>query len=137
MAEWYGVFLYLNMVVIGLVYFFFYKKRKLIGFHLGMNIAMVTGSSAAIGTGVILINMFPFQFLLITVCSTVTGMLVGSVFGGLVDYQTLLTGNVNGLSMGIMAPMVGSAASGEVFVLFIEVCIFASLLLLIVYSRNT
>ena len=62
MSEWYGLLIYMNLVVTFLTYIYFYKRRKLIGFHLGMNIAMVAGGSFAIGTGVILINQFqPFE----------------------------------------------------------------------------
>ncbi|WP_257535967.1 hypothetical protein [Metabacillus litoralis] len=137
MSEWYGLLIYMNLVVMFLAYIYFYKRRKLIGFHLGMNIAMVAGGSLAIGTGVILINQFPLHFLEITIIATLTGLIIGSLFGGLFDYQTLLTGFINGLMMGIMSPMIGAAASGTTFILFLEFCIIGAFGLLILSSKNS
>ena len=103
-----------------------------------MNIAMVAGGGIAIGTGVILINQFPLHFMEITIISTFTGMIIGSLFGGLFDYQTLLTGYINGLLMGIMAPMVGAAASGSfLFITFLELFIIGSFVALIVATKNS
>ncbi|MCM3408555.1 hypothetical protein [Metabacillus litoralis] len=137
MSEWYGIFIYMNLVVALLTYIHFYKRRKLIGFHLGMNIAMVAGGSIAICTGVILINQFPLHFLEITIIATLTGIIIGSLFGGLFDYQTLLTGFINGLMMGIMSPMIGAAASGTTFILFLELCMIGAFGLLILSSKNS
>lgn len=136
MSQWFGLLLYINFFILLGSYVYFFKRRKLIGFHLGMNIAMVAGGSASIGTGVILINQFPFHFLEVTVITTITGIFAGSVFGGLFDYQTLLTGYINGLMMGIMSPMIGAAASGSMFVIFIEACMAGSFVLLITASKN-
>lgn len=103
-----------------------------------MNIAMVTGGGMAIVTGIILINQYPLHFLEITIISTITGMLVGSLFGGLFDYQTLLTGYIHGLMMGIMAPMVGAAVSNSfLFISYLEVFILGAFIVLMITSKNS
>ncbi|WP_404459482.1 hypothetical protein [Oceanobacillus kapialis] len=133
-----GVLLYGNLVLIGLFYLYLYKNRKLIGFQLGMNISMLIGGFGTISTGVFLIYQFPLKFVLITIMTAVIGMLIGAIFGALFDYQTLLTGYINGLMMGIMAPMVGAAANNSiVFLLFIEVVFLVSLLLVFLSAKNT
>lgn len=85
----------------------------------------------ALGSGIIFINLYPLYFLEATLFAVIIGSLTGIFFGSLFDYQTLLTGYINGLMMGIMAPMVGSAASeGVYFLLFIELFILSSFVLI-------
>lgn len=136
MSQWFGILLYVNFIVAFISYIYLFNRRKLIGFHLGMNIAMVTGGGLAILTGVLLINRFPLHYLEITIATTLTGMIVGSLFGGMFDYQTLLTGYINGLLMGIMAPMVGAATSDSIiFILFLEIFIIGSFFMLLMSSK--
>jgi|SRR4051794_33123619 hypothetical protein len=136
MSQWFGILLYGNFVVAFISYIYLFKRRKLIGFHLGMNIAMVTGGGLAFVTGVLLINRFPLHYMEITIATTLTGMIVGSLFGGLFDYQTLLTGYINGLLMGVMAPMVGAASSDSIiFILFLEIFIIGSFFMLLISSK--
>ncbi|MFP7225948.1 hypothetical protein SFC42_22940, partial [Priestia filamentosa] len=99
-----GFLLCVNLLLTGSAYLFLFKVRKLIGFQLGMNISNLAGGFFAIVTGIILIYQFPLHFVPITIITTVIGMVVGALFGGLFDYQTLLTGMINGLMMGVMAP---------------------------------
>ncbi|RFU61747.1 hypothetical protein [Peribacillus glennii] len=136
MEQWLAVFFYANFLIAFISYIYLYKRRKLIGFHLGMNIAMVAGGGLSLGTGVILINQFPLHYLEITVASALTGILAGVLFGALFDYQTLLTGHINGLLMGIMAPMVGAASSGSlIFMIFLEVFVVGSFAMVLVSSK--
>ncbi|WP_144553712.1 hypothetical protein [Peribacillus simplex] len=136
MSQWFGILLYGNFIVAFISYIYLYNRRKLIGFHLGMNIAMVTGGGLAFVTGVILINRYPLHYMEITIAAILTGMVGGSLFGGLFDYQTLLTGYINGLLMGIMAPMVGAASSDSIiFILFLEIFIIGSFAMLLVSSK--
>ncbi|WP_080848272.1 hypothetical protein [Cytobacillus gottheilii] len=133
-----GFLLYGNLVLILFLYLYLYKIRKLIGFQLGMNISMLAGGFCAIATGVILIYQFPLKFVVITMITAVIGMLIGGFFGALFDYQTLLTGYINGLMMGIMAPMVGAAANTSIlFIIFIEAVFLLSLLLVFLSAKNT
>ena len=118
MPEWIVVFYPVNFLSAYVLYIYLYNRRKQIGFHLGMNIAMVAGGGMALGTGIIFINLYPLFFLEATLFAVIIGSLTGIFFGSLFDYQTLLTGYINGLMMGIMAPMVGAAAS-EGFPFFI------------------
>lgn len=136
MSQWFGILLYGNFTIAFISYIYLFSRRKLIGFHLGMNIAMVTGGGLAFITGVLLINRFPLHYLEITIATTLIGMIVGGLFGGMFDYQTLLTGYINGLLMGIMAPMVGAATSDSIiFILFLEVFIIGSFSMLLVSSK--
>ncbi|MCM3664965.1 hypothetical protein M3204_11150 [Mesobacillus subterraneus] len=96
-----------------------------------MNIAMVAAGGMALGTGIISINLYPLYFLETTLFAVVIGSITGILFGNLFDYQTLLTGYINGLMMGIMAPMVGAAASeGILFLIMIEVFIISCFFIL-------
>ncbi|CAM3097221.1 hypothetical protein FITA111629_03285 [Filibacter tadaridae] len=89
-------------------YMYLWRIKKLIGFHLGMNISIVMGGMIALIFGVLLILQFPFHFTLITVVSTLTGLVVGAMFGLLFDYQTFVTGLTNGIVVGLMSPMIGT-----------------------------
>lgn len=133
-----GLLLYGNILVLTLIYMYLFRIRKLIGFQLGMNISNMVGGFLAIVTGVILIYQFPLKFVLVTVITTLIGMIVGGLFGGLFDYQTLLTGYSNGLMMGIMSPMIGAAAQGNlIFLTFLEAIFLASILLFILSAKHT
>lgn len=131
MPEWIILFYPLNFFSAYILYIYIYNRRKQIGFHLGMNIAMVASGGMALGTGIIFINLYPLYFLEATLFAVVIGSITGILFGNLFDYQTLLTGYINGLMMGIMAPMIGAAASeGILFLIMIEVFIISCFFLL-------
>ncbi|MCM3682052.1 hypothetical protein [Mesobacillus subterraneus] len=131
MPEWIILFYPLNFFSAYILYIYIYNRRKQIGFHLGMNIAMVAAGGMALGTGIISINLYPLYFLETTLFAVVIGSITGILFGNLFDYQTLLTGYINGLMMGIMAPMVGAAASeGILFLIMIEVFIISCFFIL-------
>ena len=126
MPEWIVIFYPINFLSAYVLYIFLYNRRKQIGFHLGMNITMMAAGGLAIGTGLIFINLNPFYFLEATLFSVVIGAISGILFGNLFDYQTLLSGYITGLMMGIMAPMVGAAAyEGVYFLIMIEVLILS------------
>lgn len=138
MPEWIVVFYPVNFLSAYVLYIYLFNRRKQIGFHLGMNIAMVAGGGMALGTGVIFINLYPLYFLEATLFAVVIGSLTGIFFGNLFDYQTLLTGYINGMMMGIMAPMVGAAASvGILFLLMIEVFIISSFCLVAAFAYRS
>jgi hypothetical protein len=119
--ELFGYFLYGNLIFAGFIYYYLFQIRSLIGFQLGMNIAIMAGGFLAISTGIILIYQFPFHFAWITIITTVVGLITGILFGALFDYQTMLTGYANGIMMGIMSPMVGAAAKNSMeFLYFVE-----------------
>ncbi|WP_233143940.1 hypothetical protein [Lottiidibacillus patelloidae] len=130
-----GIILYLNVLVIVFVYYLLWKKRKVIGFQLGMNISMAAGGLSGMCSGIILIYQFPLYFVTVTVISTIFGVLVGSMYGGMFDFQTILSGWISGLMAGVMSPMVGAAAGqSEGFIFFVE-GIF--ILLFLVISTST
>lgn len=126
MPEWIVIFYPINFLSAYVLYIFLYNRRKRIGFHLGMNITMVAAGGLALGAGIIFINIYPFYFLEATLFSVIIGSISGILFGNLFDYQTLLTGYITGLMMGIMAPMVGTTAyEGPMFLIMIEVFILS------------
>ncbi|WP_017727764.1 hypothetical protein [Halalkalibacterium ligniniphilum] len=133
-----GLLLYGNILLMGLAYFYLFRKRKRIGFQLGMNISLIAGGSMAIISGVVLIYQFPFHFVFVTFASTLFGMAVGGLFGGLFDYQTLLSGYANGLMTGMMAPMLGAVAKNStVFLVLLELFFVASLSLLLISAKRS
>ncbi|MEH7443792.1 hypothetical protein V7201_15875 [Bacillus sp. JJ1122] len=135
MPEWIVAFFPVNFLSAYVLYIYLYNRREQIGFHLGMNIAMVAGGGMALGTGLIFINLYPLYFLEATLVAVIIGSLTGIFFGNLFDCQTLLTGYINGLMMGIMAPMIGAAASeGILFLLMIEIFIISSFCLVAAFA---
>ncbi|MEK3888019.1 hypothetical protein [Bacillus sp. FSL K6-3431] len=131
-----GFLLCVNILFIGLTYLRLYSKRKQIGLHLGMSIANLSGGFVAIITGIILIYQFPLKFVIITIITTFVGMLIGGLFGGLFNHQALLTGFINGLMMGIMAPMIGAAAQNSfIFLAFLELIFFLNMFLLVFAAK--
>ncbi|KMM37695.1 hypothetical protein [Guptibacillus hwajinpoensis] len=119
-------------------YYYVNKNRKLIGFQLGMNISTIIGGMAAMTTGILLIYQYPFHFTWITIISTLTGIFIGSLFGGMFDYQTLLTGYGSGMTMGLMAPMIGASANfSTLFIGLVEAAFGISFIILFLAIRNS
>nr|AAB06483.1 MnxA [Bacillus sp. (in: firmicutes)] len=83
-----------------------------------MNISITAGGFTAVSTGILLIMVYPFFYTSVTLLSVIIGLLTGGVFGMLFDYQTALTGYVNGLMMGLMGPMVGALIENQLLFLF-------------------
>ena len=107
-------------IILGL-YSYLRKVTTIIGFQLGMNISMVMGGMAALLSGVLLIQQYPFHFTLITVVSTLIGLIVGGLFGLLFDYQTFVTGLTNGVIIGLMSPMIGTVIEmPTMFIIFMH-----------------
>ena len=118
-------------------YLYIRKMRKLIGFHLGMNISMVMGGMAALVFGILLITHFPFHFTYITLISAIVGGTVGTLFGLLIDYQTFVTGLTNGLIVGLMAPMIGTVMEMRMlFIWFLHAFFVASLVIMIISIKR-
>ncbi|WP_409254174.1 hypothetical protein V1502_09825 [Bacillus sp. SCS-153A] len=102
-----------------------HKNKRLIGFQLGMNISIIAGGFTAVSTGIVLIMVYPFFYTSVTILSVIIGLLTGGFYGMLFDYQTALTGYVNGLMMGLMGPMVGALIDNQIlFLTFLEVILF-------------
>jgi hypothetical protein len=138
MAQWVPWLLPLQFLAALGCFFFIYPKRKLIGFHLGMNISMVAGGGMALGVGIVLISLYPLHYKEVTIIAIIVGIVSGILFGALFDYQTLLSGFINGLMMGVMAPMVGTAAAeGPLFILFIQIFLLCSFILLIISVNSS
>jgi hypothetical protein len=123
--------LYINLVLFALLYVYVHRHRRLVGFHLGMNIAMALGGLVALSAGIFLIFQYPFHFTAITMVATLGGMGAGALFGALFDYQTMLTGLINGMMMGMMAPMLGAILTDPTFftvVLEVFICLIIAAL---------
>ena len=52
------------------------------------------------------------------------GIVIGALFGALVDYQSLLTGVSSGLMAGIMGPMIGVMASDMGMIAFCTILVY-------------
>ncbi|WP_017378540.1 hypothetical protein [Paenisporosarcina sp. TG-14] len=126
--------IYVDVVIALGLYAYLRKKKKLIGFQLGMNISIVMGGMSALLSGVLLIQQYPFHFTWITIISALTGMMAGALFGILFDYQTFVTGLTNGMLVGVMSPMIGTVIDMPfIFNCFIHV-FFVFILLTILTS---
>ncbi|MCL7746111.1 hypothetical protein [Halalkalibacter alkaliphilus] len=117
---------YANFIVAGMSYAYLFKYRKLIGYHLGMNVAMTPTGIISIASGLILIYHFPLHFTEITIITTIIGVVIGIVFGALVEYQTVIMGVTSGVMAGIMAPMIGDMAQHSLLLIgFTEFLLFS------------
>jgi hypothetical protein len=138
LSAWIWGLLIFQFLIAVVTYSYLYRGRKLIGFHLGMNIAMVAGGGLALGTGVLLIYEFPVYYMEVTVIAALTGMVAGSLYGGMFDNQTLLTGYISGLMTGMMAPMIGAAASYSIpFAVMVEFFVLCSFLMLFKAAKSS
>ena len=129
MPEWIMIFYPINFLSAYVLYVLLYNLRGRIGFHLGMNITMMASGGLALGTGIIFINLYPFYFFEATLFSVIIGAISGILFGNLFDYQTLLSGYITGLMIGILAPIIGAAATvsdGVVFLIMLEIIIISN-----------
>lgn len=127
LSAWIWGMLISQYVLAAFMYLWLFRRKKLIDFHIGMNTAMVVGGGLALGTGVLLIYEFPFDYMVVTGIATLTGMGAGGLFGSLFGKQTMLSGYVCGLMTGMMAPMVGAAAFFSIpFAVMIELFIVCS-----------
>ncbi|MCZ2259921.1 hypothetical protein [Sporosarcina sp. G11-34] len=130
MSAWIWGMLIFQCVLAISGYLWIFRRRALIGFHVGMNVAMVAGGGLALGTGVLLIYEFPFYYMEVTGIATLTGLAAGGLFGRLFGRQPMLSGYVCGLMTGMMAPMVGAAAFFSIpFAVMIEVFIVCSFMI--------
>ncbi|WP_050181962.1 hypothetical protein [Domibacillus robiginosus] len=98
----------IDLLLYSILFVYVFRRKKLIGIQLGMNISQVMGGVAALLAGIVFILLFPFHFTLITIISAAIGVAAGAAFGLLFDYQTCLAGLTNGFIVGLMAPMLGS-----------------------------
>ncbi|WP_421385121.1 hypothetical protein ACOJQI_10255 [Bacillus salacetis] len=102
-----------------------------------MNISIAAGGFGAASTGILLIMMYPFFYTSVTILSVLTGLMVGGFFGILFDYQTGLTGYVNGLMMGLMAPMAGALIDNRfLFLLSMEIILILTYGVIILSVRR-
>jgi hypothetical protein len=103
-----------------------------------MNIAITAGGFTAVSTGIILIMVYPFFYTSVTILSVLIGLLIGGFFGLLFDYQTALTGFVNGLMMGLMGPMVGALIDDQVlFLSCLEIMLFLAYITVVLSVRRS
>ncbi|WP_035178009.1 hypothetical protein [Alkalihalobacterium bogoriense] len=130
------VLFYVNFVFAGLTYQYLFKKRKLIGYHLGMNVAMTPTGIISIASGLILIYHFPFQFTEMTILTTIIGIAIGVLFGSLVEYQTVIMGVTSGVMSGIMAPMIGDMAQHSLILIGFTQSLVFILLGMLCYSMK-
>lgn len=127
LVKFLGFLLYANIMLTVILYVYIKNKSKLYRMQDGGNIATITGGFLALLCGVILMYQFPFYFVIITIITTLIGMITGASFGALFHNEALLTGYSHGMMLGIMAPMIGASAKNSLaFLLFLEICFLFS-----------
>ncbi|MGF7050533.1 prepilin signal peptidase PulO-like enzyme (type II secretory pathway) [Paenibacillus sp. DS2015] len=90
-----------------IAYVYLHRFRQLIGYHLGMNIAMTTSGVYGLAIGAVLGLQYHHNTAIVTITTTLLAVLIGILFGSLIDYQTLLAGATSGIMAGLMGPMLG------------------------------
>ncbi|TFE00144.1 hypothetical protein [Jeotgalibacillus sp. R-1-5s-1] len=89
-----------------------YRDRT--GYHLAMNVAMLTGASTGIIMGIGLMALFPFHFVLVTILSACLGACAGLINGWFYDQQTGFSGLSSGFMAGLMGPMLGASTGYDI-----------------------
>lgn len=135
---WLSWCLLLSYVLVGgWAFAVLYPSRHLISYHMGMNLAMVSGGVIGMTTGIVLGDLFPTHYALVTIIGTLLAIFAGIVFGALVDYQTLITGVASGIMSGLMGPMVGVMAGQSLaLILFCSLLVYLSFGLLCFSLRS-
>lgn len=129
----YAILFMIDLGIMAGFYYYLYRRKKSMGLSLGMNTAMAMTLFFSLFLSYLLMEKFPFHYVQIICVTTLSTMLVGGVFGGLKDEQTIITGLANGVMMGLMAPMAAgiSLYDKEVFyllqILFLSTIISLSL----------
>ncbi|WP_227394894.1 hypothetical protein [Jeotgalibacillus aurantiacus] len=88
--------------------------RERTGYHLGMNIAMLTGASTGLIMGFGLMAQFPFHFVPVTILSAFLGALAGLATGLFYDQQSGFSGLSSGFMAGLMGPMLGPSTGYDI-----------------------
>ncbi|MCM3782135.1 hypothetical protein M3231_04065 [Neobacillus mesonae] len=91
-------------IAVGFIYL--KKLKNLIGYHLGMNISMTISTVSALSFGALWGFQYPQHAGWVTIFATIAAMVIGLIFGTLVDYQTIVTGVTSGMMAGLMGPMI-------------------------------
>ncbi|MFY3790854.1 hypothetical protein ACOQFO_03955 [Ureibacillus sp. MALMAid1270] len=130
------ILILLSYVLVCVVSYMYLRKiRYQISYHLGMNVAMTSSGIIGISVGTLLVYGFPGHYSMITIFTTILAILIGVIFGALVDYQTLLSGVSGGIMSGLMGPMIGMAADLSL-VAFCTLLVYVSFALLCFSVRS-
>ena len=95
----------IDLVIMASFYFYLYKRKKSMGLSIGMNTTMAMTLFFSLFLSYVLMEKYPFHYVQIICIAVLLTMLVGGLFGRLKDEQTIIIGLVNGVMMGLMAPM--------------------------------
>lgn len=121
--------LLIGSLVIGYVYLF--NRRAQISYHLGMNISMTISMVCALSFGALWGFQLPQYSSWVTIAATLLSMVVGFIFGKLVDMQTVITGITSGMMTGLMGPMIVLHTNRpELLLIFVMFLFFFSMILL-------
>ncbi|WP_232695913.1 hypothetical protein [Brevibacillus daliensis] len=125
---WMAWVIFFSYLITGMgAFLYLFKFRRLIGYHFGMNVAMTASGVFGLATGIVFSYLFPGEYTLLTIVTTVLAVAIGVVFGALVDYQTVITGVSSGVMPGLMGPMIGMMADQQVLlILFCTVLYYGS-----------
>lgn len=125
-----AILLYVNVVLIGLLYIAIKNYRHLFQFHDRVTVVTLISGFIAMICGVIFIYQFPFHYVNVTIAATLVGIIIGIIFGSIFRDETILTGMTHGMMMGLMAPMIGAATKNSyVFLIFLQVSFVLALLM--------
>lgn len=130
--------LILQFLFAACMYLWMFRRKELISLHIGMNFAMIAGGGLSLGTGILLIYVYPFHYMEVAGVTTLIGMAAGGLFGRLFNRQTMLSGYVCGFMTGMMAPMIGAAAFFSIpFAIMIEFFILSSFMIVMKETYST
>ena len=100
----------IDLVIMASFYLYWYKRKKGMGLSIGMNTAMAMTLFFSLFLSYVLMEKYPFYYVQIICITVLLTMLVGGLFGQLKDEQTIIIGLINGVMMGLMAPMAAGVA---------------------------
>ena len=126
----------IDLGIMGGLYYFLYQRKKVMGLSLGMNLAMSMSLFFSLFLAFVLMEKFPSNYVQIVCLTTLLSMLVGGLFGGLKDEQTILIGLAHGIVMGLMAPMAAGISIYDREIFFIIQILFLATIISLIFEKK-
>jgi hypothetical protein len=101
---------FINITVTGWGYFSLYRQRYLFSERFGFTVTYLASTSCSFAVALNLFLLFPKHFEVVSTLTLILGIVIGALFGSMVNMQSFIAGIFNGGVGGIMGSMLGAVA---------------------------
>ena len=101
---------FINMLVTGWTYVSLYRRRYLFSERFGFTVTYLASTSCSFVLALNLCLLFPKHFEVVSTFTLFLGIVIGAMFGSMVNMQSFIAGVFNGGVGGIMGSMLGAVA---------------------------